>query len=646
MSIDRSKYAVLDIETYPNYFLILIRRLVDGKVFTYEMQHDDDPPNWDHLARVLRKYKIITFNGLTFDMPIVFLAMAGASIAELKEAASRIIEGGLRFWEVENAFGIKVPKWLDHIDLMEPNPAVRQSLKVLNGRLHGRWMQELPYHHASMLTEEQMDFVRTYCINDLDATELLFNALVDAIELREQVSDMVGQDVRSKSDAQMGQVIIKKRVADATGKKAEKAEFKAGFSFKYKAPACIKFETPQLQEVLRNIQQHTFITDKDGKVDLPKWIADTLIKIGPSTFQMGIGGLHSTESNRGIKATNIHKIVSVDVSSFYPAILLNSSLYPKALGKIFLNVYRAIRDERVAAKKAKDKVKDKTFKIVLNGCFGLLGNRWSVIYAPDLMIAVTLTGQLSLLMLIERAHLAGIEAISANTDGVEFYCPVEFYEGLDGDRIRGGKLKEITEGWERDTGYVLEAVEYIALYNQSVNSYFALKADGGHKRKGPLSNPWSKDPSDFDLRGQMMKSPQMTICSDAALYFLKNGTPIEDTIRNCKDVRQFITVMTATGGATWRDEYLGKVVRYYWSTDGDAIFKVKAHAKTGNRPKVSKTDGSKPIMELPDDLLVPADVDYDRYIRETHKILEEIGYYGLHRVQQKVDHPLIRLLRR
>ena len=185
-------------------------------------------------------------------------------------------------------------------------------------------------------------------------------------------------------------------------------------------------------------------------------------------------------------------------------------------------------------------------------------------------------------------------------------------------------LSEITSQWERDTGFNLEFVEYSAIYNQSVNSYFALKADGGHKRKGPLSNPWNKHPDDFDPRGQLMKNPQATICSDAVLSLIKDGTPIEDTIHNCTDIRQFVTVIKADGGATWRDQYLGKVIRYYWSTDGDPIVKVKAHAKTGNRPMVPKTEGAAPCMTLPDEL--PDDIDYDRYIAEAREILMDIGF--------------------
>lgn len=64
-----------------------------------------------------------------------------------------------------------------------------------------------------------------------------------------------------------------------------------------------------------------------------------------------------------------------------------------------------------------------TFKIVLNGTFGKLGSKYSFLYSPNLMIQVTITGQLALLMLIEALEAAGISVVSANTDGIVSRCP-------------------------------------------------------------------------------------------------------------------------------------------------------------------------------------------------------------------------------
>ena len=267
----------------------------------------------------------------------------------------------------------------------------------------------------------------------------------------------------------------------------------------------------------------------------------------------------------------------------------------------------ALKDERLVQTTKAD-----GGKVSANGAFGKLGSPYSVLYAPHLLIAVTLTGQLALLMLIDRAESAGIPVVSANTDGVVFRCPRDMED----------RLTEITAQWERDTGFDLEATDYEALYSQSVNTYIAIKPGGKAKRKGVLANPRAEG----DLRTQMMNSPSMNVCADAATEFLARGTSIEETIYGCKDVRDFVTVVNVRGGGKWRDEYLGKVARFYWATDGEPIYYKDPHPETGNYKKVSKTDGCRPIMEFDDEYTIPADLDFDRYIQAARDILRDVGF--------------------
>lgn len=603
--------VVCDIEVYANYFLVKLKRLRDGKIIRFELS-DRSTIDLSKLRAILLSHTVVTYNGQGFDMPLIFLALDGASNERLMQATTQIIEGGLRWWEVERAFGITIPARLDHIDLMEPQPNAFASLKTLSGRMHQRKMRDLPYEPGSTLTHEQMDEVDRYCDNDLDSTEGLWNALAGPMDLRLALGAEYGQDFRSKSDSQIGEAIVKKRVEQIIGRRVEKAKVEPGRIFRYRVPPYMAFQTPELQAALSRIAETDFVVKKDGKVDLPKWLSEIEVTFGDTTYAMGIGGLHSTETNRTVYADDEHILIDFDVASYYPAIILGSGLFPKALGPTFLDVYRKIRDERLDAKDKGNKVAAEGLKIALNGCFGKLGSQYSILYAPDLMVAVTLTGQLALLMLIERAELYGIPVVSGNTDGVVFRCPVHLRDAL----------TRITQQWELDTGFVLEATPYRAIHNLSVNTYFAIKEDGKAKRKGTLSNPWADE---SDIRSQLMKNPNMTICSDAALAFIQHGTPIEDTIRGSTDIRGFVTVVNVTGGGTWRDEYLGKVVRYIWTRDGDPIFYKKPDPRTGNHKKVSKSDGSLPMMDLPDEF--PARLlDYDRYIAEANEILVEVGY--------------------
>lgn len=627
-----------DVECYRGLFYVAFKRYEDGKRLGFELSDRTDSFDTEHIRRLMRRNTVVTFHGMTYDVPLIQLALEGASTSELKEASDRIIKEGLKWWQTQRELGIRIPQ-IDHIDLIEPNPAVRQGLKVLNGRLHGKRLQDLPYHPDIELTSDQMDDVIDYCLHsDLDATENLFTALKEPLELRVVLGRQYGEDFRSKSDAQIGEAIIKKGVMDITGKRDLKRVELDKREFQYDVPEWMKFETPQLQNVLKLVAETTFKVKANGKVDFPKAFEALKISIGQSVYQMGIGGLHSTEAGRAIVPHGGMALIDADVASQYPSIIMKLGLYPKALGPAFLAVYDDLKRQRLEAKKAGDKVRDKAGKIALNGAYGKLGSPYSVLYAPHLMIAVTLTGQLSLLMLIERAEREGISVVSGNTDGVLFHCDREAAGGIKDSRLLAGRLKDVTDWWESVTGFDLEFAEYKCIFNHSVNSYIAIKSDGKVKRKGVLGNPCSSRSEERDLRSQMMKNPQMSIVSDAVLALIENGTPVSQTIRESKDIRGFVTVINAAGGATWRDEYLGKVVRYYWAQDGDPIIKVKPHPSTGNRPKVPKTDGSRPLMTLTDTL--PHDLDYERYIQEANDALEEIGYIP------SINCPLGRLLSR
>jgi hypothetical protein len=621
---------ITDTECFPGFWCAGFKVYETKQVIVLE-HSARRPLDRARLERLMRAHRIITFNGLSYDMAMIWAAIRGYSTEKLKILNDQIIQGRVRWWELEDLLGFKLPK-LNHIDLIEPQPNAIASLKTLNGRLHGKKMQDLPYPIDAILTPEQMDQTIAYMGNDLDATELLFESLKEPLELREAISADLKIDVRSKSDTQVGFAILKKRIEDASGERLGKPVVRLGSTFTYHIPEYIRFQTPQLQEILEQIRAYHFVVKDTGKVELPKFLSATKIKIGDLEYQMGIGGLHSTEANRSVFSTEDAVLIDADVGSYYPAIAINGEMYPPALGKISVSIFRGVRDERIVAKRAKAKTKAEGLKIALNGgLFGNTSNRYSPAYSPVMTIAITLTGQLALLMLIERAESAGITAVSGNTDGVTFLCPKAQANPIENDRLLpwpedrkisfSSTLKEITDQWMTATGFDLEFVGYKSMHNASVNTYFAIKNDGKVKRKGLYSNPWN-DPS--AIREQLMKNPNMTICSDAALAFIQHGTPVAQTIRDCADIRQFVTVVNVQGGGTWRGEYLGKVVRFYWGEDGDTILYKTPHATTGNFKKVSKTDGARPLMTLPDKL--PADIDYARYIAEANDILIDVGF--------------------
>lgn len=617
----------MDVEVYRNFFTVCFRRFRDGKRLAFEKSERSELDK-DGIQRVLSGNTIVTFNGNSYDMPVLHLALAGRDCTSLKIASDRIVLGSVRPWDAERELGVRVPR-LNHIDLIEPNPAVRQGLKIIAGRLHARFLVDLPFPPDAVLTHEQMDVTTLYCHNDLEYTESLYVALREPLELRVSMSRQYGgTDFRSKSDSQVGEAIVRRRVEAATGARIQKTVPRST-TFGYAVPQFVAFTTPTLRAVLEEIRTSTFAASAGGKIAAPPFLETLQVRVGAMTYSLGIGGLHSTEAHRALYSDDERFLLDVDVASQYPNIIVGLGLSPPALGPAFLKIYGELIRDRLAAKDkmleierrlrgsnlpeaeketlrremTSHKARADGGRIALNGVFGKLGSAYSCLYAPEMLIATTLTGQLAVLMLIERSETAGIPVVSANTDGVVFHCP----------RALADRLQEILQTWETATGFSIEQTPYRMLCNSSVNTYIAVREDGKVKRKGIVADPWSEG----DLRGQMSKNPAMTVCSEAIVRWLTDRVPLQETVTACRDPRKFVTVVKVAGGALWRGHPLGRAIRYYWSCDGSPVM----YADGSKR--VSKTEGAYPMQELTADL--PPDLDIVRYCEEAARLAADLG---------------------
>lgn len=606
-AVKREK-LVFDIEVYENYFLVAFTSFVSGKVIYFERtaNHDFD---YDKLAWIVQRFCLVSFNGNSYDIPILSLALAGKPNHVLKGATYEIIVNGTRPEDVLRSHKVRKLS-CNHIDLIEVAP-LRASLKIYGGRLHVPRMQDLPFHPNTVLSPEQIAIVRWYCVNDLCSTAFLKAALKEELSLREQLSIEYDMDLRSKSDAQIAEAVISAEVSRLNGIRAKRPEILPGTWYRYRTPSFIKFYSPLMNWALNVIQQTQFVVSEEGNVKLPdsmRVLSEPGVTIGGSTYAIRIGGLHSMEKNAAHFANEDTLIVDRDVTSYYPYIILNCGLYPQHLTHNFLSVYRRLVDRRIAAKRQGDKVAANSLKITINGSFGKLGSMYSVLYSPDLLVQVTITGQLSLLMLIERLELSGISVVSANTDGIAIKCPKALEPTMDA----------IVKQWEQETGFSTEDTQYLALFSRDVNNYIAVK------KKYDKEQGWLDEPDGCKTKGSysptgLSKNPTNQICVDAILEFLTKGTPLTTTIRECRDIRKFVSVRTVKGGAVKDGVYLGKSIRWYYAAGehGEIVY-----AESGN--KVPRSDGARPLMDLPSDM--PADVDYAWYELEASEMLQEIGY--------------------
>jgi hypothetical protein len=598
----RGEQLVCDIEVFPNYFLAAFCNMETGAVWFAEFDSSGFgmliDPERARLHWILHNFEIVTFNGNSFDVPLLALALDGRTCGEIHHAAQMIIQQEIKPWQVLKAFSVE-PLEINHIDLIEVCP-LQASLKIYGGRLHVPKMQDLPFQPERNLSPDQIDIVRFYCVNDLTTTAFVNVGLSEQIKIRRGMSAKYNLDLRSKSDAQLAEAVIKHELQKLNGYKISAPEIEPGTSFVYNVPPFISFRSPQMLAALDAVRRARFVVSESGSLINPPELESLKIDFGGGVYRMGIGGLHSSEEKTAHVSNAEFKIVDRDVASYYPAIILNQKLYPLHLGFDFLTAYQSLVSRRLDAKRNGNKVEADMLKIVINGSFGKFGSKWSALYAPHLLIQVTVTGQLSLLMMIERLEMAGVSVLSANTDGIVLRYP----------RAMEQTCLEIVRQWEIETGFETEETEYSAIYSRDVNNYIAVKPDGKAKTKGAYNIP--------EGIFRFHKNPTNLICVDAAIEWLTKGTPVADTIQNCRDLRRFLTVRAVKGGAVKDGVFLGKAVRWYYSTQtgGEIVY-----SSSGN--KVPKSDGARPCMQLPDTF--PDDVDFRRYEGEAVEILREIG---------------------
>ena len=583
--------VVLDCETYTNYFLVSMLDTTTNKTIDFEL-YDNHPIDSKKLAAILRQHTTLGFNSSNYDMPVIVAALRGDTNAQIKQLSDDIINAP-KVWPVLKKHKINIPQGFDHIDIIEL-PIGQASLKIYGGRLHAPKLQDLPIEPSAIITPEQRETLRLYCHNDLQVTRILYEELKPQIALREQMSKQYNIDLRSKSDAQIAENIIKHEL-EAKNIDCTRPTVKIGTKYKYTTPKHITFKNPLFNDLVAMIERTDFVVNDNGQVALPDELL-TKISFDGAEYQLGIGGIHSCESSQAVIAQDDECLFDIDVASYYPYLIIDGQYYPKHLTREFLTVYESIVNRRIEAKRNKDTVTADSLKITVNGSFGKFGSKYSFLYSPDLLINTTITGQLTLLMLIEMITTAGGNVKSANTDGIVILCK----------RHNVQAIRDTVSLFELNTIFTMEYTEYRDLYSINVNNYLAVKPDGKVKGKGQFAS------------NSLAKNPTNAICVQAAIAYLTKQTPIKDTILHCQDIRDFVNLRTVQGGAIKDNQPIGKSIRWYHST---STMTAIHYAKNNN--KVPKSDGAKPVMDYPDTL--PTDIDYQFYIQEAKNIIKSCG---------------------
>ena len=356
-----------------------------------------------------------------------------------------------------------------------------------------------------------------YNLNDVFIICEMIRLYIDEVRLRYNISKAYEVDVLSSSRSNIADNLFVKFYSEFSGLaesqwRGRKTE-RTAMSFKRVIFPFIKFKTKELQELLEEMKKVVIysIGKKALKEIAPKypelkylktnnesgWFE---VKINNLIYTIATGGLHSQDIPRELKSKltfvdddwklsdckeggskeedapsiwdiitdNSYIYVHWDIASFYPSIMDVYKIAPAHMNEgVFVKLIHWLKETRVTAKHSKEDYIDgipkdvlaQVLKIVINSIYGKLGFEKGDICDRLAVLKVTINGQLMIMMLCESLELAGIEVVSANTDGIV----VKLH------KKNKAKFEEIADEWKRLTKLDADSEEYRCYINRDIN---------------------------------------------------------------------------------------------------------------------------------------------------------------------------------
>ena len=185
------KYVFFDVEVFPNLFIVVWK--MEGK----------DPIKMINPTPIdiedLLQFKLIGFNNRRYDNHILYARLVGYDNEQLFRLSQRIIDGHRTsmFGEAYN---------LSFADVYDFS-SKKQSLKKFEIEL-GLHHQELGLPWDQPVPEKMWEMVADYCINDVIATEAVFNARKQDFIAREVLADISGLSVNDTTQMHTAKIIF------------------------------------------------------------------------------------------------------------------------------------------------------------------------------------------------------------------------------------------------------------------------------------------------------------------------------------------------------------------------------------------------------------------------------------------------------
>ena len=607
---------VYDIEIFPNCFSLTIKNTETKEFQFFELSNRKN--NLVDLVPLFldKRYIFCGYNNIHYDNPIVnFIIEYKETLKKstrldieynLFQLSQTIIKGDLekwKRWKYANNF-----ETLDLLTMLF-SQKLRVGLKEMQVTMKYSNVQEYDGNFEAPIPEEDIPKMIQYNINDVNSTEELLYRCENDIKLRLNIEEEYGIKALNKDGVNLGMEILKTKYLEKTHKTWNDIKDLRSPCDKIALNEIIlpfiKFDNPILKDLLNEMKQQVVSPDRKGYNK--HFLMDNL------EYSVGVGGIHSVNKPSIFIAKEDEIISDVDVASLYPSLIIEYGFYPPHLGKEFLEVYKGIKDERIEAKHNGNKLKNLTLKLSINGLSGNLQSEFSWCYSPKTVMRIRINGQLLLLMLAEKLISIGCQIIQANTDGL-FVLRKKKDEQ---------KFKDVCKWWENLTRLELEEDRFERFYQFAINDYLGVIE--GYKD--------SKNPKLLKKKGLFIdsvtlgKGMQPMIIPKAINANLADNIPVEETIRNCKDINEFITYQKVDKKFTvqYMNKFITHINRYYVSTNGGYLYKCEVEdgkiIKFANMLTASGVTLCNDITAIKE---FPRNINYKYYIKEANKILAKL----------------------
>ena len=596
--------VICDVEVYSNCFLCAIQDADTKEKIVWEIS--DRINEYDDIVKFFEnfKYYLITFNGIHYDNCILLyiihnrLDNVDNYLQKLKEWSDYIIDNEF-WWNDKELSKYKYHnKWVD-IDLYlywakMLRLSKKISLKGLAIQLNYPVVQELPFDPSMSLNHAQIDELRHYnSVHDLGITQLLYENMINEIKLRQYIQNVYSLKCYSWDAPKIASELLLQEYCKITN---QEPKYVKSLKFQHTN----KLELPEI-----NFKMDCFKDLYNGMSNSLNSFSKEIILIKNNTslkLTYGKGGLHSVNKNESYYEDDENCIITSDVASLYPNLIINYNLLRQPE---VLDLYIKVKADRIEAKKNKDKSKDALLKLILNSTSGMIDNQYSWLYYPEGAMKLRLMGQLILTVAIERLVLADYQVVSANTDGIEVIVP----------KTQIDDYKLIVDQVGKEFNLEFEHEFYKKIIYMNVNNYIA-QTESKIKPKGL-----------FVEKPELGNSVDYLIIPKALKAYYIDDIPVKQFVENHKNILDFCCSQKVDKSyhIEWTSPDFVKskqqrLNRFYASTKGGYIFK----CRNNTQGHLLKESGVMIYNNHNPDVF-PTDINYKFYIAEINKIINQIN---------------------